>query len=219
MEEWYFNRLDEVKNGNYSKLQDIAQEAGIEKFYINKYVDTMKVASETVSDEIFEKTHVFYIAVVQGFFLPYYYTRRTAFSFLIDEKPKMEKYITAWEDIIPVSIKCPIEGQIFENYCAGVFMSPEQVKKLLSDYETDDDIKNIIDGFFAEYLPVYLKALKYSSENVLGLLEATEVVEPNHTDLNQTTSFSNLYNCDPEVAFIYQEIAFKQIEEFLSDEE
>lgn len=42
MQEWYFNRLDEVKNGYFSKLQEIAQNANIDEFYINKYIDTRK---------------------------------------------------------------------------------------------------------------------------------------------------------------------------------
>lgn len=215
MEEWYFNRLDEVKNGDYSKIQDIAKKAGIEEFYIDKYIDTMKVAAGTSPDDNFEKTHAFNIAVVQGFFLPYHYNRGTGFSFLIEENPGMAKYTTPWQNIIPQSIKCPIEGKIFENYCGGVFISPEQVNAILSDYETDDKIKNIIDNFFEQNLPAFIKALKYSSENGLGLLEATDVVEPNPTDLNKTTSLSNLFNCDPEGAFIYQETALKQIEEYL----
>lgn len=215
MEEWYFNRLEEVKEGIYSKVQEIAQRAGIDEFYVDKYMEVMKVAAKAGPDEIFEKTHGYYIAVVQGFFLPYYYTRGTGFSFLIEENPEMERYTTSWQEIIPPSIECPVEGKIFENYCGGIFMAPEQVKMLLSDYETDGKIKRVVDDFFEVNLPVFLKALKYSSENGLGLLEATEVVEPNPTDLDQTISYSNLFNCDPEGALIYRDVALKQIAEFL----
>ena len=217
MEKWYFNRLDEVKSGNHSKVREIAKEAGIEEFYIEKYVDVMKIAADAKTDEIFEKTHGFNIAVIQGFFLPYYYNRGTGFSFLIADHPEMTKYITPWKDIIPQTIKSPIQGYIFENYCGGVFIAPDQVNQLLSDYEKDEHIKKIIDEFFEINLPVFFTALEYASENGLGLVEATEVVEPNPIDLNQTQSYSNLYNCDPEGALIYHEVTLKQVEEFLKE--
>ena len=47
----------------------------------------------------------------------------------------------------------------------------------------------------------------------VGLLEATEVVEPNPIDLNRSESFSNLFNCDTQGALIYAEIAAQQIGE------
>lgn len=40
--------------------------------------------------------------------------------------------------------KNPIAGGIVENYCGGVFISPEQVHKLLSDYEKDIQIKILL---------------------------------------------------------------------------
>lgn len=49
-----------------------------------------------------------------------------------------------------------------------------------------------------------------SKKNKLGLLE---VVEPNPIDLNSSSCYSNLFNCDPEGALLYQETAMKQIAE------
>lgn len=54
-------------------------------------------------------------------------------------------------------------------------------------------------------------------ENGLGLLEATDVVVPNVIDLNKTESYSNLFNCDPEGALIYREIAMEQIAQALKE--
>ena len=39
------------------------------------------------------------------------------------------------------------------------------------------------------------------------------MVEPNPIDLNRSESFSNLFNCDPQGALIYAEIAAQQIGE------
>ena len=44
-----------------------------------KYLDTLRVGARTAPDELFDKSHGFYIAVIQGFFRDYYYTREAAF--------------------------------------------------------------------------------------------------------------------------------------------
>ena len=41
------------------------------------------------------KSHGFYIAVIQGFFRDYYYTRGSGFSFLVEEKPEYARYFTS----------------------------------------------------------------------------------------------------------------------------
>lgn len=69
------------------------------------------------------------------------------------------------------------------------------------------------------FLPVFIKALQYAKENNLGLLEASEVVEPNPLDLNNSESYSNLLNCDTEGALIYEKIALKQLGRFIQESE
>ena len=64
----------------------LAAQHGMEDFYAEKYLDTLRVGAETESDELFDKSHGFYIAVIQGFFRDYYYTRGSAFSFLVEQK-------------------------------------------------------------------------------------------------------------------------------------
>lgn len=46
----------------------------------------------TEARELFGKSHRFYIAVVQGFFPDYYYTKESGFSFLIEEKPEYARH-------------------------------------------------------------------------------------------------------------------------------
>lgn len=65
-------------------LEAVAEEAGMDPFYINKYRDLMKYAAGTPPSERFETTHGFYMAVVQGFFRKHYYVRGTAVSFMAD---------------------------------------------------------------------------------------------------------------------------------------
>ena len=66
---------------------------------------------------------------------------------------------------------------------------------------------------FGNTLPVFLKALLHAKKERLGLLEATEVVEPNPMDLRSTNCRSYLMNCDMDGVMIYAETAKHQLEE------
>lgn len=75
MDAWYFSLLDSLAKGDTSRLEAVAEDAGMDPFYINKYRDLMKYAAGTPPSERFETTHGFYMAVVQGFFRKHYYVR------------------------------------------------------------------------------------------------------------------------------------------------
>ena len=155
--------------------------------------------------------------MAQGYFREYFYTRGTAFSFLAEQSSKFKSYISDWREVLPAEFLAEFSGEIHneivENYCCGAYLGADNVQKLLRDYEADGEIKSAVDKFYAQNLPVFLKALNLTRELGLGLLEATEVVEPNPIDLNRSESFSNLFNCDPQGALIYAEIAAQQIGE------
>ena len=46
------------------------------------------------------------------------------------------------------------------------------------------------------------KALTAAAELSVGLLEATEVLEPNPIRPNESTSYSNLYHCDNDRMYL-----------------
>ncbi|MFR6692529.1 MAG: hypothetical protein ACLUS6_00130 [Dysosmobacter sp.] len=87
----------------------LATQYGIEDFYAEKYLDTLRVGSETESNELFDKSHGFYIAVIQGFFRDYYYTRGSAFSFLAEEKLEYGRYFTPWAQVVPTALPNPAQ--------------------------------------------------------------------------------------------------------------
>ncbi|MFQ7454840.1 MAG: hypothetical protein ACLRNQ_29895 [Flavonifractor plautii] len=68
MREWYFTPLTWVQQGQEEKVLALAAQHGIEDFYAEKYLDTLRVGAGTEPDELFDKSHGFYIAVIQGFF-------------------------------------------------------------------------------------------------------------------------------------------------------
>ena len=88
MREWYFTPLTWIQQGQEEKVLALAAQHGMEDFYAEKYLNTLRVGAETESNELFDKSHGFYIAVIQGFFRDYYYTRGSAFSFLVEQKPE-----------------------------------------------------------------------------------------------------------------------------------
>lgn len=197
IQEWYFTPLTWIQQGQEEKVLALAAQYGIEDFYAEKYLDTLRVGAETESNEMFDKSHGFYIAVIQGFFREYYYTQGSAFSFLLEEKPDYARYFTPWAQVVPTAFPNPAENRIVENYCSGVYLSPDQVMQLLKDMEQDpkvcEDLERIwSNGQFA----VLKKALTAAAELGAGLLEATEVVEPNPIYPNESSSYSNLYHCD-----------------------
>ena len=215
--QWYFKPLKLAQRGDFEAIAKIAREAGMDEFYVEKYADGFRSALQYGTGGIFNKTHGFHLAVAQGYFREYFYTRGTAFSFLAAQSFKFKPYISDWREVLPTEFLAEFSGkihnEIVENYCCGAYLDADNVQKLLRDYEADGEIKSAVDEFYAQNLPVFLKALNSAAELEIGLLEATEVVEPNPIDLNRSESFSNLFNCDTQGALIYAEIAAQQIGE------
>ena len=160
MQKWYFTPLTWVQQGQEEKVLALAAQHGIEDFYAEKYLDTLRVGAGTAPDELFDKSHGFYIAVIQGFFRDYYYTRGSAFSFLVEEKPEYARYFTPWAQVAPAAFPNPAKNQIVENYCAGVYLSPKQVVQLLRDLEQDPKVLEDLEGLWSNgQLAVLKKAL------------------------------------------------------------
>lgn len=215
--QWYFKPLKLAQKGDFEAIAQIAREAGVDEFYAEKYADGFRSALQYGTQGIFNKTHGFHIAVAQGYFREYFYTRGTAFSFLAEQSSKFKTYISDWHEVLPAEFLAEFSGEIhneiIENYCCGAYLGAAGVQNLLRDYEAGGEVKSAVDEFYAQNLPVFLKALNLARELEVGLLEATEVVEPNPIDLNSSKSFSNLFNCDTQGALIYAEIAAQQIGE------
>ena len=191
----YSLNLDTAGTGG--KSAGLAAQHGMEDFYTEKYLNTLRVGAETESNELFDKSHGFYIAVVQGFFRDYYYTRGSGFSFLLEEKPEYARYFTPWAQVAPTAFPNPAENQIIENYCSGVYLSPKQVVQLLRDLEQMPKVLEDLEGLWRDGQFAVLKRPSLPRRKLgVGLLEATEVVEPNPISPNESTSYSNLYHCD-----------------------
>lgn len=218
-QEWYFTPLTWIQQGQEEKVLALAAQYGIEDFYAEKYLDTLRVGAETESDELFDKSHGFYIAVIQGFFRDYYYTRGSAFSFLAEEKPDYARYFTPWAQVVPTAFPNPAENRIVENYCSGVYLSPDQVMQLLKDMEQDPKVCEDLERIWSNgQIAVLKKALSAAAELGAGLLEATEVVEPNPIYPNESSSYSNLYHCNRDGVYLYMNLAMQQLAQAMEKE-
>lgn len=212
--EWYFDALQKLKNGNENALADLAQSFGMDEFYVDKYLNILKVGLATDETDDFDKTHSYYIAVIQGFFRKFYYTRGAAFTFMIEEKPAYRRYTKSWDMILNRKLTQPVSNQITENYCGGVYIPHTQVKRLLADYETEAALQADLEKYFSHgRLNVFLNVLKFAAEEGVGVLEATEVLEPNPLNLNNSACYSNLFNCDVEGPLLYKDAAMEQLAE------
>ncbi len=221
MKLWYFDRLNDP---DFSQGEAIGKKAGMKDFYIEKYKETLRAAQGTDPQACFDLSHSYYLAVVQGFFSTFYYTRGTAFSFLLERNPQLSRYIQPWPELWEPAGQLPLQGRITQNYSGGVFLPYEKLKQFREDYGQDPSLKNMMDDFYGDNITVFGKAVDQALEQGLGLLEATEVVEPNPTNLNATICYSDLFHCDKEGVFIFQKNVLAQIaplaqEQNLSPEE
>jgi hypothetical protein len=215
MKEWYFD-LDRAKilNKDYAAVDKIAARYKLEEFYEKKYRFTLDVAAGTKPESSFDTTHGYYIAVIQGFFRRYFYTRGSAISFLINEIPQLKTFTLPWEEILGEAYPNKIVNGIETNYSSGVFIPAGKVITMLDAYDVDPQFKALLDGFFSHgRIDVFLKALRFARGSGLGLLEATEVVEPNPLDPEKTKCYSDLANCDRDGITLYREAALAQLRE------
>lgn len=214
---WYFDRLAESAAGNLSTINAILEEqkpgreAGYEEFCRKAYRDLLRQGAGIGPDEPFDKTHSYLLAMVQGLFRTYFYTRGGIFSGLVATDPAMAAYTVSFQTIVGDRFGGQMLSRISENYSGGVFIPESAIPRLLADYESGK-IEAQLKLCFGGTLPVFLKALVYAKSHRLGLLEATEVVEPNPLDLSATSCCSYLINCDPEGVMLYSETVKAQLD-------
>ena len=214
---WYFDRLEEVRSGDRSGLVALAEEYRIgsdnsnEEFCAARYQEIMDTAAKVQPGEPFDKTHSYILAAVQGLFRTYYYTRGGLYSNLMDQ-PAMAAYTLPFQRILGDRLQHPVQNRILENYSGGVYIPEEQVPRLLDDGQSGP-VRAALESVFGNTLPVFFKALERARQEGLGLLEATEVIEPNPLNIQETVCRSYLNNCDLDGVKIYIETCRRQLEE------
>lgn len=215
---WYFDRLEEARRGDYTAAMSFAEQYrmgaadGSQDSCRKGYRGMLEQGAGIPPDVPFDKSHSFLLAMVQGLFRTYYYTRGGIYSGLAEMDPAMASYTLPFQEILGAKLQNPVRNRIYENYCGGVYIPEKAVSRLLEDYESGK-VEAPLRQCFGNTLPVFLKALLHAKKERLGLLEATEVLEPNPLNLEATVCRSYLRNCDLGGVKIYAETARRQLEE------
>ncbi len=214
IEDLYINALE-----NKEVIKTVCNTHNIESSCTDKYKHIIETALNVVSSDYFDATHGYYIANIHGLLHQYYYIRGGAFSFLFDYYPKYKAYTMPWKSLLPdFDFKQRIANKINTNFSSGVYISVEGVKKLLDDYNTNPVVKTELDCHFSDgRITVFLKALEAAKSQNRGLLEATEVIEPNPLDLTKSTCYSDIRNVFPEGIELYQATSKHQVSEVLEN--
>lgn len=207
----YFKGLDDPE---YYKT--LAEQFSVHEFYVEQMKNRFDEARAIIGpDTSFATGHAYFTAIISGFLRKHWYIRGSAFSFLVEEDEAFAPYASDWKPLVPARYQGQhFDNKLTQNYCGGVFLSHAALRQLRADYQSNAHIRKAMDELFSHgRLAVFWKAVDYSIEHNLGLLEASEVVEPNPMDLQQTKSLSNLFNCETEGALLYAEAAQEQIRE------
>jgi len=210
IQQWYFDAFEDL--GVCNTLEQKIPKKQLKKhtkeevvaYYKDKYRTIIERSRELDYDN-FNKWHAYFIAISQGFFETFYFVQGAAISGILDTEFH-QTYVTDWAEVVPPEY---IEDLHYTNklqdaYSGGVFISPEQVKKLLHDYEHDAFIKETLEEqFTGRKIEVFLAALNYASKNDQGLLEATKVIDQKSELFEEPECFSNVFNCDVMSAAVY----------------
>lgn len=205
---WYFDMID---GGDRAAM---LEQHNVDPFWLESYTEYLDSAQKPGPDDTFNGFHAFRLAAIQGYFRKFYYLRKCGFSLMNPET--IAPYLKNWQDIAPNASLIDSARNDFQmtSYAGGGFIPADKVSTLLADMESNPSIKPEIDAMFpGKHRNVFVRALQDAAENGLGLMEATEIIEPNPFDLNSSPSYSNRLNCDLEGPLLYEEIALAQIAE------
>lgn len=209
----YFNGLSEPDH-----YKSVVTRFGVDDFYAEQLRIRFEEARNIEDDVSFQKGHAFYIAIISGFLRKHHYIRGGAFSFLADDEV-MARYVGDWKALVPEAYhNGQFDNRLTENYCGGVYLPNEALKELREDYQSDSYVRTKMDETFSHgRLEIFWKAVDIAINEGLGLIEASESVEPRPFNLNSSRSLSNLFNCHPDGALLYEEAAAEQLAEAMKE--
>jgi hypothetical protein len=200
-----------IEDPNHWKA--VSDRFGLDPANAEELRECLSQAASIPREMPFNKGHAYMMAMVAGYLRKYWYVRGGVFSFLIGRSPTFVRYTQDWTTLVPSAyVADEFRTGINQNFCGGVFLSPEGLQRLKDDYRSDATVASALDEQFSHgRLPIFWKAVDFALEHNLGLIEAAEVVAPNPFDLNTTKCASNLMNCDIEGALLYAKTAHEQL--------
>lgn len=186
---------------------------------LERLLEIYQAGRDTDSDEFFNSSHGFHIAVSAGVVRKYWYVRGGAISFAFEDD-ELAIYTKPWAELIPERFRSgEIENAITENYMAGCYLTHDGLKRLREDYDSNPEVKSSLDEKFSHgRLEVFFRALDFAVENNVGLVEASEVIFPNPLDPAATECYAKFENCEKDGFILYIRAAQEQMEQLMSEQ-
>lgn len=214
MQTWLFGRLAEARSQNFEEAARIAQAANLDEKSRKDWFGILKQAAAWNNpQEPFEPTYGYALCAAQTFFVPYWYTRGLSFTFLADIHPVFERYLEALPaSEIPDFPSNPTNPYITENWRSGAWMSAQTVGSLLSDLDTTAELKAMFESFYTDgQAEVVYACLRFAADSNRGILEASDVSEPNPLDITRSSTVGSLRNLDMQGVAVYRNQAIAQL--------
>lgn len=174
---WYYNmNFNLIADDVYYSIIKTARAENMDDEDLKKYIKTMKEASKTVSNAVFDNTHGFFIAKIQTYFRQSF-SVNTSFSKLVQEKEYFKKYTKSWEEILENAGDFSFLNKLNDTPSSGIYIPTEKISELLKDYKDDLKVKKDLNSFFGNTIKAFIDSLNYANENNLGLLEANGILK------------------------------------------
>ena len=215
---------DEIRSIYFAGIEDplfyktLLPRFGVDAFYAEQLRLRFDEARKIDDGVSFARGHAYYAAIICGFLRQHHYIRGGGFSFLLKDA-LMAGYVGDWKRLVPERLQhLHFDNCLTQNYCGGAYLPLQSLKRLRSDYHRNARVRAQMDDVFSHgRLHVFWLALDAAISAGLGLIEASEVVEPSPFNLNESRSLSNLYNCHPDGALLYAQAAAQQLGQALHD--
>lgn len=158
-----------------------------------------------------------FLAAVAGFLRKYWYLRGAAFSFLFDTFPEYARYCRSWRELVPSPYHDTCQDGLSANYMVGCYISEAGAVALARDLDSRPEVQAHMAELFSHgRLAVFRKALDYAIGQQCGLIEVTDLLQPNPLDLEQSSFGTKADNCEMAGVALYVSAAIEQISEAMT---
>lgn len=202
--------VDALRDGNHGRR--LQRRFGLDRRQLDRLEECLQSARAVDGSASFQEGHAFHLAIISGCLRRYHYIRGGALSFMADDGP-MRRYISDWSSLLPARLHASgIHGRLTGNRCGGVYLSVTSLRALRQDYYRDAHVRGCMDEVFSQgRLAVFWQALDDAVGQGLGLIEASEVVQPNPFNLTASRSLAVLENCERAGQLLYAQAAARQL--------
>lgn len=206
IQRWYF---DSLSSDDHALA--LCGEFDLDNETTAKFLNYLPTFRKDHRNSEVDKTDGFAIAVTHGFFAEFHYVRGCMLSEV--DVGQFGAYTQPWRELFPDHFAdVPAADRIIQNYSSGVFIPASRVRRLLEDLEDLSGLHTAVtEQFPGEHFEVLYSALLHAERLGAGLLEATDVIEPNPLSPGTGTCLSRFENCDSAGLQLFSRTASDQL--------